>query len=61
MINGGYFEAAVLIFESPSNISLMVFVFTAVILFFAFLFWNIDRLNRMSSHETIKMRSSENS
>jgi len=29
----------------------MIFVFTAVVLFFTFLFWNIDRLNRMAKHE----------
>ena len=35
----------------------MIFVFTAVILFFAFLFWNIDRLNRISDHEHVMSRT----
>lgn len=29
----------------------MIFVFTAVILFFTILFWNIDRLNKMAQQK----------
>ena len=35
----------------------MVFVFTAVILFFTFLFWNIYRLNRLSEHDHVVSRA----
>lgn len=38
----------------------MVFVFTAVVLFFTILFWNIERFNRLAGHETCKMHPSEN-
>ena len=29
----------------------MIFVFTAVIMFFCILFWNIERLNRIAQRE----------
>jgi len=38
----------------------MVFVFTAVILFYTFLFWHIERLNRVAKREACKTRSQEN-
>lgn len=37
----------------------MVFVFTAIIAFFSLLFWTIERLNRLASHEPYETRSSE--
>ena len=38
----------------------MVFVFTAVILFFTFLFWNIVRLNRsLSQHKRFELGDSK--
>ena len=48
-----FFEAAVARFDSLLRKSLMIFVFTAVILFFTVLFWSIDRLNRGSHHEHV--------
>ena len=39
----------------------MVFVFTAVIVFFTFLFWNIARFNRSAArHEGCKLDDSKN-
>jgi len=32
----------------------MVFVFTAVIAFFTFLFWNIERWNRVSAQDGLQ-------
>lgn len=29
----------------------MIFVFTALVLFFTFLFWSIEKLNRMAQRE----------
>jgi hypothetical protein len=41
-------QAAVTTFGNRLKAALMIFVFTAVTLFFAFFFWTIYRLNRMS-------------
>ena len=32
----------------------MIFVFTALILFFSILFWNIERFNRLAQQKKIK-------
>ncbi len=39
---------------------MVLFVLTAVILFFTILFWYIEKLNRTARHEPCKMQSSEN-
>lgn len=38
---------------------MVLFVLTAVILFFTILFWNIEKFNRIARHEPCKMPSSE--